>query len=1478
MAKKPSQEKASGGSAPKKSSQVAESSSRLSNPSQGERIRAEAIKSREVLDGFKHKVHRIQAQMQKLDKEAEKLYLNGDDKLADNVRRKSELLAKEMEQILALAKDIPQAAQFFGIDEQEDVIRLEAADLVGEKRFDFNDQLQIQPAQYLGSSNFNGLGPRNVSVLEGDVLKPVENIGKIRLKVTNEESKLAKNATFSISGKDPQSGEMVLLKQGLTDGQGYASVNMSRIPRDSFEELQVEIGSSAGGVTSSHRLLIPEIRLQNELGSAHIFVIPKQLDIPEIFTGNDNEGRPGTIEDPDDIDISVSPDSFGLNEEHVDGNCCLRPRTEFASREYHFRQIVRITDADLVFDNKRSVDRNKVTGPIPFGDEKESTYSVTGGNLVLGLANLYKQGWYPVGQGLGKLLYSTSLAPCEDINITVIDWRRSERDTRVEQTTSREKMAHQMNHDRSIDEVVDAVLKEKQSGSSASGGGGASLDLGFFSIGGGGGGTSSSTSGRRDVHSSTVQDISDTVTQKASAYRSQRSTVVTTSTQRESERINTRNIHNHNKNHVMNLMYSAVVSHYAVKTELVEEKPVVLVPYDIDDDIFDKIPSFDKFVKAPSRPITRFLDRNSRILRRLVPRKYRRAFNSLGRLLHCGDVYDIEKPYATFSRWKIDLDRSWRKGISLSIETASGQSIPLEPRGVSGQKGPVDYRSLPVKTTDLDQLRVSFDADEAINNINLGIFGNIVGEQFIDDLLGNTQTHKLERIEITARTDVSRFMPSPQSFRLTVGGVNATLSKDNPVVMVSVADVEPNFEDYRGREHQDYCRLQELIAHIQSHPMRYMRALWLREDPDRRAIRFDQYEMNGDSLLDKIVNRPLGVLGNYVAFALLEGHRYVQLDPPDFVVSSRIVTMPTRGIFGEVYLSCCNATEKRDVERFIDPEQACGRNAPDITGVTPGSRASRGNTTPTPLAAPMVNLQNVPGLPDPTGMTAAMNTLSTPDIFRDLSRGAELLQFINNATKEAFTSTRQHRAAMDAIAGDVVRGLVSAYTGVPIPSSGGKKGGAASGTTGIQSSPSGSGGAGAKTSAGSSPDPTQALVSEMVRSTNPAQLSDHLQTIQRAVQSGVLTEQQGNTAANALMGNATSSTADDPNAVTSVLTVPASRDGLTFGAVAGSKTGELDLEVTVNNMPTGGSVQWSCANPGAVSFSDNSATATKVTALMPGKHLIQFKVFDSANNQVGSTMDIPVAIPQFVLVQEDAAKFDSALSNYGLDTVKDSVVNVIKATAEQLLSTANVRLVWQVGSLNETLPAQFSGAGVASGNISIAKLEDEDPTDTDYGRTLFVGGAFGPSVFNEPIKIFTGEYDDPLVTTSPNDSIDDAVSQLVSEISGLASTDARLTSLNINLIGRLIGETLAHEVIHSLVGKIKNPNGTFTNHNSPAIASGCIMNPGTQRSVHHRTGLEITDLPNFPDQGSYTDHGTSAINTACSGVQSQIDADFPISI
>ena len=240
--------------------------------------------------------------------------------------------------------------------------------------------------------------------------------------------------------------------------------------------------------------------------------------------------------------------------------------------------------------------------------------------------------------------------------------------------------------------------------------------------------------------------------------------------------------------------------------------------------------------------------------------------------------------------------------------------------------------------------------------------------------------------------------------------------------------------------------------------MPYLRALWLREDPDRRALRLERYEhpyededglVHSVPVLELIENRPVGVMGNLVAFPLqvqgqqvlntgrdgrsmaelvaatinedrdtdIRGHLSLEEVQPQ----SRRVSLPTRGVYAETLLSKCNATEERDINRMIDPEQRCDLSAPDITGITPGSRRSDMNLQPSQLPGPSINIQNPPNAPAPTGMSALLEGLASGNIFRDMSLGSETVgaaqALADKAMKESGAAQRASLKALNNLLG-----------------------------------------------------------------------------------------------------------------------------------------------------------------------------------------------------------------------------------------------------------------------------------------------------------------------------------------------------------------------------------------------------------------------------------------------------------------------------
>lgn len=1193
----------------------------------------------------------------------------------------------------------------------------ELPEIVEPVEFDVNEEVVVDRAERPFPSVTRGDWTRNALRKDGDTYQPIQTYGKVRLQFTDPDGEEIPGAQFRLVATSAAGGDDVVLATRAANEHGYAAVRLDDIEVSRFSDLRVEVDKlKARDDEDGNKLVFDIGDLQassyNVLGLAH------RLNPTDIIKRVPDPSGAVAVDEPDSDDITNSPESFGLNEVNVDGTCCLRPNTSLPTRQYFFRQIVRATRPDKQSKLSTKTDimaRSTMGGAVPFLGENPATYAVRGAQPMLGFVNTYRIGWYPVGRSLGELLYSVALAPCEEVNLAFIDWTRTERDVRRDFSQSSERIAHELNHDRAIEETVDSVLTEEQSGSSASGGGGLSVDLGIVSFGGGGGGTTSSTSGRRELQADTVQEVSDRIVQRSSAVRSRRSTVVTTSSQRESERIQTRSVRNHNRNHAMTVQYFQVISSYEVKTEMVEEKPVLLVPYAIDNDIFDTIPSFAKFRANPSRPITRFLDRHRRVLQRVVPRRYRDNFDALRRLLHCPDIYDVEEEYATASRWRIDLAQNYRPGVTISIEAEGGELYPLRPLG-RPSSGYSEFVSDSVRLDRITGLRVSFDAPEAAR-VSLGGFPNVF-ESIMEDLYEDIQSFRLSSASIIARTDISRFMPQRKNINIEVDfGEAVTLNRSNPSISANVTAPDIDFSDVLTKEKKDYCELKELIAFIQENPLFYLRLIWLKEDPERRALRFDRLQFNGMPLIDSIINRPVGITGNYVAFPLLEGRRLIETDTTEHFVTKRLVSLPTRGVFADVFLSCCNATEKRDVERMIDEDQKCECGAPEIAPITAGTRASRSDTTPADFPSSLINLQTPPALPAPSGLTSALGVLGTPDIFRDLSRGAELLQFINNATKEAFTSTRQHRAAMNAIAGEIVKMAVG---GVPTGGAGAATA-AQSGTTGITATESGSGvGAAAKVIQGAATAAEQAAA-QNVRSTKPTRVSDLLQTVSKARTNKQITPEQENQISNALLGGASSAMDALGSLIGSGGLLPATAGSTKADALAAIGTFAARTE------------------PGAWQL-DRGAVATRLEEIVNDPNVVD----QDGLNLCGPASFVrlwagrdPLAFVTFA-----ADLYDNGMADIGIYHVEPDSDSLISKDYAAVAAVAGADFIpgadWMVlGSIRDAENAFFDFEGVPGEDVAAAS------TPGDIAEWMVASGLYS-GVSNEGNFFFTKGLDHAL--------------------------------------------------------------------------------------------------------------------------------------
>lgn len=331
-----------------------------------------------------------------------------------------------------------------------------------------------------------------------------------------------------------------------------------------------------------------------------------------------------------------------------------------------------------------------------------------------------------------------------------------------------------------------------------------------------------------------------------------------------------------------------------------------------------------------------------------------------------------------------------------------------------------------------------------------------------------------------------------------------------------------------------------------------------------------------------------------------------------------------------------------------------------------------------------------------------------------------------------------------------------------------------------------------------------------------------------------------------------------------------SADARAFYPSRNDKSGEIELTARARNAPAGSTIHWTIppGGGGAAPYAITAPNAgtTRIRALRSGLHELDVTLRDGGGARLAS-VKLDLSIPQFVTIDEDAAAFDGVLANMMLDHLKHDVLRIMKGVCDHLLRTANVRTIWRMAPFNETLPAHLPAA-----NVTTATIKGEPPagSPTLFGVTSHPGGG-GHHVLAETIEVYPGAYDNPLPGGGVSDTeVDTQTQALAIELESRNVSDPDLEAFALQVYGRLFGETLAHEIVHSLLWT-EIPTG----HNSPPIP-GDLMNAGGHRSFRQRTGFEDTARVSPVDPANFIDHGLASISGLQPVNQARIDNRFPV--
>ena len=218
-----------------------------------------------------------------------------------------------------------------------------------------------------------------------------------------------------------------------------------------------------------------------------------------------------------------------------------------------------------------------------------------------------------------------------------------------------------------------------------------------------------------------------------------------------------------------------------------------------------------------------------------------------------------------------------------------------------------------------------------------------------------------------------------------------------------------NRSEMRNPRNEDLELSNALQDHLNDNLEQYHKVIWMTMSDERRFMFLDGIQVTDysdivnypggiiRSVASVVENRVIGIVGNNLVMPVAPGFR---LDPntrgkdvdllslyqPLTPLEPIHVSIPTKGVFAEAVMGKCNSCEIKEEDRFWKWEEHPIPDSPTAIGTvnTDSRRSEPLDTTPTSFPTPIVNIQNAPDAPNPTGI-AALQDLLGKQSFKDIT-------------------------------------------------------------------------------------------------------------------------------------------------------------------------------------------------------------------------------------------------------------------------------------------------------------------------------------------------------------------------------------------------------------------------------------------------------------------------------------------------------------
>ncbi len=1144
--------------------------------------------------------------------------------------------------------------------------------------------------------------------------------------------------------------------------------------------------------------------------------------------------------------------------------------------------------------------------------------------------------WRNNGVSLGPMASSLTLAPRQTKRIVTIQSKIVDKSRRDEATDFRESVDTGTDREYSYQNQVESHLKEWSRGGSVAGQMGGALGFGGFISGvlfGGGGahglGASGSTQkGGRDIASQENQNLRDSIRTYGDSLRQLDSMVVIDQSQEEFVQGVSETVRNINYCHSLTIIYHEILRHLRVDTRIVGARECVFVPFEIKPFTLTRILKWRDTLSRVLRRrrlrwVIRYLpDKLSNFVGSSIPNRKRSEIP----INHVtGSVYiqlKIERP-------KDDDDGSfiednWESLLSFAFDPIFGifsfiSTLSDEKKDVGFQK----KYAAGIATNWADSLSLWSKGNQEIKDADFTLVSSYhYGRTVRVDFSFTHDSGELKRedlVELTvkapdlpegsiANVKQIRFHYYTDHFDHQVSSPRGT---NDLIVVKTGKSKQTGARVYLPTTRWEEVNLRneinkaadELTAHLDEYTEYYHKMIWWRLDRDKLYMMLDGIKLSPEderSVASVVERNPIAVVGNALvyrvatgAFIGVDGHQdadslnYHYRDTNTHAEPLRI-SLPTSGLYAQSLMDKCESCE----EHFGSTDWVLTNGEPELAELGPQLLASRRaqspDTTPTDFPDSIVNIQNAATPPSPSGFTDTLNAVTNANAFRDMAglagtqanARAAMETAAELAAKFGSEAAALYKAQMSASnAKNKMSAIDKAHKEGSIDDEEKKK-------------------------------QTKIVIDEMNQGTNTeekfATAKQQLDMIGQLEKQGGIASQNAEIARKRVIESLTtqlSGTNDTSSEDLGKLIEKASIFGAdvkkgvnSFEIKTDSKTnpkiidvnvtpklrafgsnsdftGKTKLSVRGKNLPLGTELRWSIPPTETGKYSITQRTTSsgvsevEISGIQPGLSAIDVEAIDRGTKIASEKHSL--SIPQFVTIADNNVHFGDFISNNNFQAIQDAILEEARAVINLLLlSEANVRLLW--ASQGDSVPAH-----ILANFVTTVIIGNEAPSgDEAYAISSpnsVTGGGVGDTSFNEEVSIFPASY---LAQNPSSSDVNTAANDLVNIITGIQSSDPDLESWVIRFFGRMLGETISHELFHTLLPV------AFV-HNEDAVGNvvdtGDIMDDGSQRTFLQRTGIvALSTLPaDFLD--NLTDTTRGAINKLTNAVNlAHIHAHFPI--